>query len=323
MRRGSAGRPLGPLYFCCGIMSMVNEIQALNPIYNKWYMDDGGIIGDVDLLLKVWELLKTRGPQLGLHLNPSKCEWSWLDPLRTDPCPIKLNGVSDENQVKLVPHSEIQMLGVPLGDSVFVAEFVEKKLLGRLLSTVNRLVEFEDTQAASYLLRVSFSIVRAVHFMRTTPLTQWAEQAAKFDKMIRKAIEQILGFPMSDPVFAQACLTPRLGGLGLRKVTDHANLAFHASWHESRRTCKEEWAPPPDLPPEYKSQKEASFEFDQTMHAFLVAKSDVREAQRLRRSAQPHACGFITAVPSDEEGHLAAPQNLSHRSSLSAWCARA
>ena len=29
------GDPLGPLYFCCGIMSLVNEIQALNPVYNK------------------------------------------------------------------------------------------------------------------------------------------------------------------------------------------------------------------------------------------------------------------------------------------------
>jgi hypothetical protein len=65
----------------------VNEIAALNPVYNKWYMDDGGIVGDVELLKNVWGILKTRGPALGLHLNPSKCEWSWLDPSRTLPCP--------------------------------------------------------------------------------------------------------------------------------------------------------------------------------------------------------------------------------------------
>jgi hypothetical protein len=41
------GDPLGPLYFCCGINGLVNEIAALNPVYNKWYMDDGGIVGDV------------------------------------------------------------------------------------------------------------------------------------------------------------------------------------------------------------------------------------------------------------------------------------
>ena len=52
----------------------------MNPVYNKWYMDDGGIIGDVELLTKVRDLIKSRGPELGLHLNPSKCEWSWLDP---------------------------------------------------------------------------------------------------------------------------------------------------------------------------------------------------------------------------------------------------
>jgi hypothetical protein len=56
------GDPLGPLYFCCALQSLVDRIAALNPAYQKWYMDDGGIIGDKELLLKVWEILKTEGP---------------------------------------------------------------------------------------------------------------------------------------------------------------------------------------------------------------------------------------------------------------------
>ena len=145
--------------------------------------------------------------------------------------------------------------------------------------------------------------MRAVYIMRTPPLAQWTEQAETFDKMVRNAIEKILGFPMSDDTFAQACLTPRLGGLGLRKVQEHADLAFAASWHESKRTSKEQWTAPPGVSPVYKSQKEASFEFDQTMHDFLVDQApNEREKQRLRRVAQPHACGYITAVPSDEDG---------------------
>ena len=63
-------------------------------------MGDGGIIGDVELLRKVWKLLSERGPALGLHLNPSKCEWSWLDPVRSDPCPI--------DGVAFVAHSRIR-----------------------------------------------------------------------------------------------------------------------------------------------------------------------------------------------------------------------
>ena len=66
---------------------------------------------------------------------------------------------------------------------------------------------------------------------------------------------------------AQACLTPRLGGLGLRKVVEHAGLVYHASWHEAQKTAKEVWVPPADLPEKYLSQKEASFEFDEKMHA--------------------------------------------------------
>ena len=299
------GDPLGPLYFCCGLNPLVNEIQALDPTYNKWYMDDGGIIGDVEFLKKVWDILLSKGPALGLHLNPTKCEWSWLDPERSEPAPI--------TGVAFVPHTEIQMLGVPLGCDEFVSQFVDKKLLGRLQNTVDKLVAFDDSQASSYLLRVSYSIVRAVHFMRTTPLHLWQEQAVQFDKMIRKAIEGILGFPMNDFTFSQACLTPKLGGLGLRRVVEHADLAYHASWHESQKTAREVWEAPPDMPGEYKSQSEASYEFDEQMHAYLVSMApNNREAQRLRRCAQPHASGFITAVPSEEDGRdtILKPRNF-------------
>ena len=59
---------------------------------------------------------------------------------------------------------------------------------------------------------------------------------------------------MDDPTFAQASLTPRLGGLGLHKVVEHADLAYHASWHEAQKVAKEKWTPPANLPAEYLSQ---------------------------------------------------------------------
>jgi hypothetical protein len=46
-------------------MALVNDIQALNPEYNKWYMDDGGIIGNVELLKKVWTCYSLEAPNLG------------------------------------------------------------------------------------------------------------------------------------------------------------------------------------------------------------------------------------------------------------------
>jgi hypothetical protein len=217
------GDPLGPLYFCCGLQSIIDRIASLGPTYQKWYMDDGGIVGPVDLLLKVWDILKNEGPALGLHLNPTKCEWSWLNAECDLPCPLE--------HVQLVPTSEIQMLGVPLGSQGFVSDYIEGKLLARSVKVMSKLAEFEDAQAAMYLLRLSYGIVRANHFMRTTPLPQWCDVAAKFDECVRDAVCKIIGSPLSGAAYDQACISTKVGGLGIRRVVDHAIGAFSAGWH--------------------------------------------------------------------------------------------
>jgi reverse transcriptase-like protein len=56
------GDPLGPLYFCFGLAPLVEEIAQLGPVYQKWYMDDGGIVGPADMLCKVWDILLQRQP---------------------------------------------------------------------------------------------------------------------------------------------------------------------------------------------------------------------------------------------------------------------
>jgi hypothetical protein len=185
-------------------------------------MDDGDIVGSEELLCKVWEILKSKGPSIGLHLNPAKCEWIWLNPECVRACPISVAGGA-EAQLQMTHVSNAEMLGVPLGSDEAASRFVDRKLLGgSSRSTLEKLTSFEDTQAAMYLLRVSFGTVWATHFMRTTPISQWLTQASEFDSRIRNTAEQILGAPLSDDAYDQASVSPRLGGLGLRKVVDHA-----------------------------------------------------------------------------------------------------
>jgi hypothetical protein len=140
--------------------------------------------------------------------------------------------------------------------------------------------------------------------MRTTPLQQWEKQGQKFDGMVRGAAEKILGCSMSERVFAQAALTPKLGGLGLRRSVEHAGFAYSASWHESKKQSGENWARPDLVAVTHVSQDNASLLFDEQMHKYLVDTApDEREKQRLLRVAQPHAGSFITAVPSNEDGN--------------------
>ena len=158
----------------------------------------------------------------GLHLNPAKCEWSWLNASTSTDCPPELK----KEGVVFVPTAEVCMLGVPLGSASFSASFVKERLFPRVKMAMERLKDLNDSQSAMYLLRVSYGIVRATHFMRTTPLVHWRELAVEFDQGVRAAAEAILGVVFDPKAYDQASLTPSLGGLGLRRVVDHADAAF-------------------------------------------------------------------------------------------------
>lgn len=288
------GDPLGPLYFCCGLQSVIDKISTLGPVYQKWYMDDGGIVGPPEVLLQAWEILKSDGPALGLQLNPAKCEWSWLDGACSLPCPLE--------RVALVPTDEVQMLGVPLGSDGFVSTFVKGKLLASSTKVMAKLAEFDDTQAAMYLLRLSYGIVRANHFMRTTPLCQWNEVAVQFDLCVRDTVAKILGTSFPGESYVQACVSSKMGGLGIRRVVDHAVGAFTASWYEASGTAGELWARPPCCGPSYVLQSAASAEVDGATWSGLIARAGQRDAQRLRRLDFPHANAWISALPSLVDG---------------------
>jgi hypothetical protein len=215
---------------------------------------------------------------------------------------LSLPGDNDM-QVTLVPTDEIEMLGVPLGSDEKAAAYVKRKLLGKLTTMVNRLADFNDIQSAFFLLRTSFNIVKATHFMRTTPLAKWKKEAEEFDQQIWDAAQNILGWTMPEQIWKQACLTPRLGGLGLRRVVDHAEIAFSASWNEAQGTCREKWTPRPDVT-WTRSQKYGSFKKDEEILKKLIEQApNQRERQRLNRLQCEHSGAWVSAVPSTLDGN--------------------
>ena len=126
--------------------------------------------------------------------------------------------------------------------------------------------------------------------MRTTPLQKWKDQAESFDKGIWDAAQNILGLAMSAQSWKQACLTPRLGGIGLRRIVDHADIAFTASWWESRSTSRENWPTREDVKSCVGSQKQGSFEKDEEILKTLIEQApDQRDRQRLNRFKCEHA----------------------------------
>lgn len=297
------GDPLGPLYFCLLLKDLTDKIQSLHPRYNKWYMDDGGIVGPADLLVQVWNILVAEGPSRGLFLNPSKCEFTWLNPSISSPCPLP--------DVPLTSLKDLSMLGAPLGDDTSCNKYIHKKLT-KIAPIMNKLIELEDSQSAMFLLRLSLGTGRAMHFMRTTPLPSWLPAARSFDVETRRVVSEVLGAPLPDSAYAQAKLTPSLGGLGLRAVEDHAQAAFTASWNTSALTSGEVWSAHPFVlttAPVDAKQHHLSLEVDKAIQQRLVAEASKRDRQRLLRLAQPHASAWVTATP-DHPDRIISPAHF-------------
>ena len=111
------GDPLGPMFFCLVLHKLVSAIamdeDASRLLFHAWYQDDGVVAGPKQSVLRALYIIQELGPPLGLVINPSKCEvYSQND----------LSGFSSQMKQSNVPHLEI--LGSPIGDTIFCANFV-------------------------------------------------------------------------------------------------------------------------------------------------------------------------------------------------------
>ena len=80
---------------------------------------------------------------------------------------------------------------------------------------------------------------------------------------------QCLGLKPTDEAYAQASVSTTIGGLGVRRILDHANGAFTASWHEAQVITCEKWIKPhdKDCSGVYNSQHAASATTDAAIMA--------------------------------------------------------
>lgn len=222
------GDPLGPLLFSLTLQPLLLDLKAYVPdlVLNAWFLDDGSLIGDIASLSAAWNIIKTKGPLLGLFPNPSKSELFW-----PTPHPDIAALIPD---VPAYLDSGTEILGGCIGSSDFASRSISQKVvkIGQILDLLPLL---EHDQSQYLLLKSSLSFARFNHVLRTTPRSKIESCISSFDGLVKSAFQDLIGHTdLSQPQFTQISLSVKSGGFGLRMADDFADICYASSVVQSR-----------------------------------------------------------------------------------------
>jgi len=330
------GDPLGPLLFCLALRSLLLDAQAQDPpmlpefgpsFTPSFFLDDGVLCGEAQQVKQALDAILELGPALGFDLNLEKCKL--LNVGRSLPPPDLF-----PQEVERV--TEVELLKSPIGGERYCEETVLAKvesLRGGLL----RLSRMEDAHTAFRILAVCCGAGKMMYQARTTPPSAIRGALAEFDSMVRRAFESVVGSALAEEEWTQATLGTAHGGLGLRRIGDHAAAAYVSSRAATFGCCKmanaefcweagEEGTAlalaieelrslgvplPQDVTlrvPDGKKQASLSREIDARRLQELLSVLDVRGQARIRSCSVPHAAAWATASPAPGlRLHLLAP----------------
>ncbi len=211
------GDPLGPLVFCASSLKLA---KLLKSELNIWFMDDGTLGGDVDVLIHDYETVRRIGKELGLVLNEQKCELITGDP------DVVNRFKSVAPRILHINTCDATLLGAPIGGKASMEAVLSKKI-GELRLLTDRLKKL-GAHDAFFLLKNCFSLPKLLYILRCAPCYQ-SQILVQYDETIRDALKSILNIELRESSWNQATLPVKNGGIGIRLATQVSLPAFLSS----------------------------------------------------------------------------------------------
>ena len=137
-----------------------NPISEMRRNFKALYLNDVTLSGDCQDLLHDIQVMRDAA-DLGLTLNPGKCEIISSDMTACGTLLVSLPGAH------LVPPSQAQLLGSPIGDDTCVSTVLSEKV--EALRRLGERLKLLSAHDALILLRNCFALPKLQYTLRTAP----------------------------------------------------------------------------------------------------------------------------------------------------------
>ncbi|KAJ0176783.1 hypothetical protein K1T71_007962 [Dendrolimus kikuchii] len=257
-----------------------------------------------------------------LELNFSKCEL-----FINENCDYLISELINlAPNLKIVSKKNLTLLGAPVFEESFNSFFDDK--IQNFTHKVDNL-KIISKHSAYFIIRHCLFVPNFMYVLRCSPLWRHSNILNVLDSTIRQSLTSILNLPFDfeDRTWTQATLPIRLGGLGIRKISDVALPAFLSSVYSTvdligklinpslsdfevpyLAEARNAWSlacPSQNYPVEPKSQKLWDGPLSKLVYKNLLSTS-VNEAERARLLAVSkwESGLWLQALPSSNLGTL-------------------
>ncbi|CAE7336972.1 unnamed protein product [Symbiodinium natans] len=292
-------------------------------------MDDAFLAGGCQPVAASLTRLVSAARQVGLQLNPQKCELIVCGGLTAS-----VDARAFRAGIRVNASGNFLLLGAPIGQARYTEAATLAERVDKARPLLRAIAELPDPQTGLLLLRHCASFCKFVFALRVTPTQLLGSAATAFDSAVRECLESLCTGPLPEEAWQQASLSTASGGLGLRHAQLHAPAAYAASlaavqppaldknfcqdWPASgavaaASSVNECLLPDDQIPvpaPPTTKQQSLSQALDRALLIRLGAPTPGREAFRahLQLLQQPRAGAWLHAPPSEALGlHVDGP----------------
>ena len=193
------------------ISTKIKNIEGLR--VHQFYWDDTALVGSAEAVAIAARTIQDLSSETGLHLKWKKCHLHGTPEVIE--CCKKMSEPGFSQEVTFHETLDMVYLKAPIGSEKYVSFWLERKIndLSQIIQSISRMPYRHE---ACTLLRSCAAECRVTYLTRILPPRQIASFMKKFDAVLRKGFEDLVGKSLEDKWWRLAQLPAKFGGMAMR-----------------------------------------------------------------------------------------------------------